>query len=124
MLGTEQSRRLGRLCGFHGLLLLVSVFGLLAYLGGRYTTESGNLFTTSQTVVSGQFDAQHQHLDSDSAQWIPPQAEFSLFLFSVCGAVERPVADAPRALHLDDSLYNRPPPSRQGGIRSIERISA
>jgi hypothetical protein len=124
MRGTQQSRRSGKLYGLHGFVLLVIVCGLLVHLGGRYTADQGHVFTTSLIAISGQFDAKHQHLDSDSVQWLPPQAEFSLFLVSICGVSERPIADAPFAVHLDDSLYNRPPPARQGGIRSFERISA
>jgi hypothetical protein len=124
MLGSQQSRQVRKLCGFHGLLLLVIVCGLLVHLGGRYSADSGHVFSTSRLAISGQFDAKHQHLDSDSVHWVPPQPEFSVFLLSICGVPERPVVDAPFAVHLDDSLYNRPPPSRQGGIRSFERISA
>ena len=124
MLGTQQSRQFRKLSGFRGILLLVIVGGLLMHLVGRYSADSWRIFTKTRIADSGQPDAKHQHLDSDHVKWVRPQPEFSVFLLAVCGVSERPVIDPPLVIHLDDSLYNRPPPSRQERVRSFERIWA
>jgi len=124
MLGSSQSRPARKLCGIPGILLLVIVCGLLMHLVGRYSADSWSMFSKTRIADSGQPDAKHQHLDSDHVKWVPSRAEFALFLISVCEAPERIVAEPPLVIHLDDSLYNRPPPSRQAGIRSFARILA
>src|SRR5690348_7549794 len=124
MLGTPQSRPVRKLRGFSGILLLVIVCGLLVHLVGRYSADSWRMFSNTRIADSGQPDAKHQHLDSDHVKWVPSRTEFRLFLVSVCEVPERTVAEPPLVVHLDDSLYNRPPPSRQAGIRSFARILA
>jgi hypothetical protein len=91
------------------LLLCVVALALLAGLATRY---SGTLTSPgTATAVSGSSSAKHQHLDSDAIQWTPSISDFGLFVSSVGSRHVAPAAEPLRTVHLDDPLYNRPPPS-------------
>jgi hypothetical protein len=101
----------GEECGSGPLrlwLLAIVLCGLLAHLGGRYTDFDS--LSGSVNATTGTINPHHQHLDSDGAQWHPPTTTFALFVATICEAhVEQPCAP-PLAVHVDESLYNRPPP--------------
>ena len=91
------------------VLLGIVLLGLVIHLGGRYTSVVN--YSGAKAVSSGDADARHQHLASDGAQWHPPAAEFSLFLETICTAHVPAPSAPPLAVHVDESLYNRPPPT-------------
>jgi len=91
------------------LLLCVVVLGLLVGLVTRYSGISTSPGTAAAISVSS--CAKHQHLDSDAIQWTPSISDFGFFVSSVCSRHMAPAAEPLRTVHLDDALYNRPPPS-------------
>jgi|SRR5258705_6205088 len=91
------------------LLLCVIVLGLLAGLATRYSDTSASPGTA--TALSASSSAKHQHLDSDAIQWTPSISDFGFFVSSVGSRHVAPTTEPLRAVHLDDRLYNRPPPS-------------
>lgn len=91
------------------LLLCVVVLGLLVGLATRYSVTSTSPGTAS--AISASSSAKHQHLDSDAYQWTPSISDFGFFVSAVCSRHVAPAVEPLRSVHVDEPLYNRPPPS-------------
>jgi hypothetical protein len=87
------------------LLLLLSLMG---HLAGRYASVTDS--SGSAKAFASQINPKHQHLDRDGMHWNPPPSDFTVFVAAVCGARVAPPSAPVLVVHLDDSLYNRPPP--------------
>jgi hypothetical protein len=90
------------------LLMLFVILALTACLVTRYAYVSSVPYVTK--VKSGSTTAQRQHLQKDAVQWVGPADEFILFL--IVAGCHPPEPQQPLlVVHLDESLYNRPPPA-------------
>jgi hypothetical protein len=63
------------------------------------------------TVRSGAAQAMRQHLDRDAAPWVPPTPFFTNLEAPAFYPHVAPAGSPLGVLLLDESLYNRPPPS-------------
>jgi hypothetical protein len=63
------------------------------------------------TVGSGEAQAMRQHLDRDAARWIPPTTVLTALRAPEFYPHVAPAGPPLGVLLLDESLYNRPPPS-------------
>ena len=91
------------------LLLSLALLGLVASLATRYCDVLTPLHTTA--VLSDASAVKHQHLDRDGLEWTPTSSDFSQFVSFVCARHVLPAAEPLLVVHMDDSLYNRPPPA-------------
>jgi hypothetical protein len=96
--------------GFRGreLLLLVVILALAASLATRFVYLSSSATVTS--VKSASPDNHRQRLHQTGARWTAPVDEFTVFVSSLNAHLPPPPPPL-LVVHLDDSLYNRPPPS-------------
>ena len=96
--------------GFRGreLLLLVVILALAASLVTRYVYVSTT--GTVTTVRSASPDEHRQRLHKSALQWTAPVDEFTVFVSAIGSHRPRPPQPL-LVVHLDESLYNRPPPS-------------
>lgn len=106
--GLRQESRT-RFSTWRNLLLGVAVLGLIVGLATRYCDLGPSVSTTA--AVSSGANAKHQHLDRDAFEWTPQVSDFSIFVLFVCARHAPPAAEPLLVAHLDDSLYNRPPPA-------------
>jgi len=65
----------------------------------------------SVTVSSGDAQGMRQHLDRDAAQWVPPVPVFAALQPPTFYPYVAPAGPPLASVLLDESLYNRPPPS-------------
>src|SRR5579864_8848387 len=91
------------------LVIFVAVCSLTVSVATRYSTASSPSVQTVQTHVS--LDSKRQRLAKDASNWMPP-----VICFDVLEAPSFPPRTAPArppipGLLLEESLYNRPPPS-------------
>lgn len=100
--GTGKSRR--SLFGIVGLLILSLVVSV--------ATRTFHATGQSQTHVSANStSATRQHLDRDAFTWISPVLAATLLQAPTFYPLVAPAGPPVEALLLDQSLYNRPPPS-------------
>ena len=92
-----------------GLLLSLALLGLIASLASRYCDVLTPVHATM--VLSDASAVKHQHLDRDGFEWTPTASDFSHFVSFVCARHVPPAAEPLLVVHVDDSLYNRPPPA-------------
>jgi hypothetical protein len=104
-----QQRTAKRSSIWRELLLSLALVGLVASLATRYCDVLVPLHTTSALSDAGA--VKHQHLDRDASEWTPTVSDFSQFVSLVCARQVPPAAEPILVVHLDDSLYNRPPPT-------------
>jgi hypothetical protein len=106
LLGYSQVARPG-VFSWRGLLICVAVISLVVSLASRTIHLS---IYGSPTAQSDSPKAKIQHLSKDAVQWTAPAASFLLF-WLVTTSLEAALGEKPLlALHLDNCLYNRPPP--------------
>jgi hypothetical protein len=94
------------LTAFMGYLLVI-----VALAGGlvtRYTRISTAGSVAAVKSVSATVRGQRLH--KDATDWAAPLQEFTVFVCSVCSLPQVP-AQLLLVPHLDESLYNRPPPT-------------
>jgi len=89
-------------------LLLVVSLSLAASLATRYVHVSS--VETVTTVKAGSPDTHRQRLQKNTFQWTPPVAEFTIFVLSITPYHPAPIQPL-LVVHLEEPLYNRPPPS-------------
>ena len=94
---------------FRNLLLTLAVIGLVVSVATRYCDVWVPIKAVSALNDSGV--TKHQHLDSDAFEWTPTASDFSQFVSLVCAPHVAPAAEPILVVHVDDSLYNRPPPA-------------
>jgi len=88
--------------------MLVVILSLTTSLVTRYVHVSS--VETVTTVKAGSPDAHRQRLHKNAFQWTAPVDEFTVFVSSI--GSHRPAPIQPLLIvYLDESLYNRPPPS-------------
>jgi hypothetical protein len=90
-------------------LLSLALLGLVASLATRYSDVLTPVHAT--TVLSAANSVKHQHLDRDGFEWTPTTSDFSQFVSFVCARHVPPAAEPLLVVHVDDSLYTRPPPA-------------
>jgi len=84
------------------------MLSLSASLVTRYVhVSSAETFTT---VKASSPDSHRQRLQKNTFQWTAPVDEFTIFVSSIGSYHPAPVQPL-LVIHLDESLYNRPPPS-------------
>jgi len=89
-------------------LMLIVILALTASLATRYVYISSA--STVSTVKSASPDNHRQRLHQSAPRWMAPADEFTVFVSSL-GSHLPPPAPPLLVVHLDESLYNRPPPS-------------
>jgi hypothetical protein len=92
-----------------GLLLSLALLGLVSSLATRYCDVLASVQTTS--VLSDGSAVKHQHLDRDGFEWTPTTSDFSQFVSFVCARHVLPVPEPLFVVHVDEPLFNRPPPT-------------
>src|SRR3984957_20778869 len=105
------------------MVVLVAVCALTVSLATRY----GGPWTASSHVVSSvhghsSVDAKRQHLTKNAATWVPP-----LVCFDPLGSPDfhpriAPAGPPVPGLRLEESLYNRPPPSASSLSKEFIRL--
>ncbi len=89
------------------LLALLGIFILTASL----TARTCDLNLHSQTSVVSQTEkARIQHRDNSGSQWAPALDCLEPFFVAVCSEAVEPEQEPLLSPHVDDCLYNRPPP--------------
>src|SRR5215470_8592923 len=89
------------------LVALVGILVLTVSLAGRtFDTH----FTTRTTISSESEKAKIQHRDKSSSQWTPVPDVAEAFYVAVCCDAVEPEQEPLLSPHVDDCLYNRPPP--------------
>ena len=106
LLGDSQVAE-GRLFCWRGLLVSIACFALVVSLASRTIHLS---LADNPTVQSHSLKAKIQHLNKDAAQWTRLVAGFLLFWLAIASLEILPVGKPLLPLHLDNCLYNRPPP--------------
>ena len=90
-----------------GLVVLLAILSLTISLAGR--TFDTNLQT--HAAVSSQAEkAKIQHRDKSGSQWTPVLDRIEPFYLVVCSQAVEPEQEPLLSPHVDDCLYNRPPP--------------
>jgi hypothetical protein len=94
------------------VVVLVAVCSLIVSVATRYSST----FDASSTAVNaGQIhtspEAKRQHLAKDAANWLPPVICFSVLQSPSSYPRIAPAGPPIPGLVLEESLYNRPPPS-------------
>jgi hypothetical protein len=89
-------------------LMLLCILSLTTSLATRYVHISPT--ETFTTVKAGSSDSQRQRLHKNAFQWTAPVDEFTAFVSLISPHRPEP-PQPPLVVHLDESLYNRPPPS-------------
>jgi hypothetical protein len=89
-------------------LFLIVILALAASLATRYVYLSSAATVT--TVKSASPDNHRQRLHQNAPRWTAPVDEFTVFVSSL-GAHLPPTQRPLLVVHLDESLYNRPPPT-------------
>ena len=92
-----------------GLLLSLALLGLVASLATRYCDILTPVHSTA--VLSDASAVKHQHLDRDGFEWTPTTSDFSQFVSFVCARHVPPAPEPLFVVHVDEPLYNRPPPT-------------
>jgi hypothetical protein len=101
-----------------GLLIVAVICSLTFNLATRYWVSAvSQVHATHQVQVTKSLERRslepkRQHLDRDAAQWIAPIVSFSIL--KPASVSPRVASLSPRIQNhlLDESLYNRPPPSK------------
>lgn len=89
------------------LVVLLAILSLTISLAGR--TFDTNLQT--HAAVSSQAEkAKIQHRDKSGSQWTPVLDRIEPFYVVVCSQAVEPEQEPLLSPHVDDCLYNRPPP--------------
>jgi hypothetical protein len=100
--------------GWCAVVVLVAVFSLIVSVATRYSS-TGDLSSTTvkafQTHPSP--EAKRQHLAKDAADWIAPVICFSVLQSPRSYPRIAPAGPPMPGLVLEESLYNRPPPSSE-----------
>lgn len=96
---------------WHKWLSLVVMLALATSLVARYAYVS-SLATVSTVEVVGSRDNRHhcQRLDSNALRWVAAVENATVFVSAVTTHPPAPTQFLV-AIHIDESLYNRPPPS-------------
>ena len=89
------------------LVVSLAIVTLTISLAGR--TFDTNL-QTHATVSSQAEKAKIQHRDKSGSQWTPVLDRIELFYVAVCSQAVEPEQEPLLSAHVDDCLYNRPPP--------------
>jgi hypothetical protein len=90
------------------LVIVLAICGLTVSVATRtfrLTVPHGT------TVQSNSPHAMRQHLDRDAARWIPPIQSFPILPPPVFDPYVPSTRPSLQSALLDESLYNRPPPS-------------
>jgi hypothetical protein len=104
--GAQRRSRWERL-SLRGLVAFLTIFILTVSLAGR--TFDPNLH--SRTSVASQTDkAKIQHRHKSGSQWAPALDLLKPFYVAVCSQAVDPEQEPLFSPHVDDCLYNRPPP--------------
>jgi len=89
-----------------GIAILVAIFALTVSLASRSSTAT---LLKAPAVNSSSSTAKIQHLDSDAAQWVAPEATITL-LWATESLVIRDADESVPIRLQNNSLHNRPPP--------------
>jgi len=94
------------------LVILLSVCSLIVNVATRYSTFGNPSSATVKTVQARTSpEAKRQHLAKDAANWLPPVICFSVLQSPNSYPRIAPAGPPISGLVLEESLYNRPPPS-------------
>ena len=89
------------------LVALLGILVLTVSLAGR--TFNTNLHR--QAAVTSKSEKERvQHRDKNGSQWAPALKRVERFYVAVCSEVVEPEQEPLLSAHVDDCLYNRPPP--------------
>jgi hypothetical protein len=89
------------------LVALLGILVLTVSLAGR--TFNTNLHR--QAAVTSESEKERvQHRDRGGLQWTPALKRVERFYVAVCSQVVEPEQEPLLSAHVDDCLYNRPPP--------------
>jgi hypothetical protein len=92
---------------WHCLVVSLAILSLTISLAGR--TFDTNLQT--HAAASSQAEkAKLQHRDKSGSQWTPVLNRMEPFYVAVCSDAVEPEQEPLLSPHVDDCLYNRPPP--------------
>jgi hypothetical protein len=102
---------------YFGLLIVAVICSLTFNLATRYwvsavsQVHSSHQVQVTKSLERRSLEPKRQHLDRDAAQWIAPTVSFSIL--KPASFSPQMVSPGPRIQNhlLDQSLYNRPPPS-------------
>jgi len=105
---TTKQRHGMHLAGWRVLVVMVAMLALTGSLATRVFHVNGAQPVSAQSAASS---ATRQHLDRDAVRWAPPVAEFNpLYDVSFYPRIS-PAGPPVPAVLIDESLYNRPPPT-------------
>jgi hypothetical protein len=93
------------------VLILVAVCSLTISLATRYNDCASTPSISVKYVTIHSSAQKRQHLDKDAARWVTPVERFAILEVSTFYPRFAPSGPPVHALLLDQSLYNRPPPS-------------
>jgi len=99
-------RRSGR--WFHALIVVLAICGLTVSLATRTFRLKA---TNAHVVKSAHVQPMRQHMDRDADNWAPPVSQPIVFEHPVFYPRVAPAGPPLPRLFLDESLFNRPPPS-------------
>jgi hypothetical protein len=96
-----------RLLSRRGLVIFIAIVALTCSVARRVADVS--LLFKAPTAVLSSSTAKIQHLDQDAAQWVAPEATFTLLRATQSSVIRDADESVPIRLQ-DNSLHNRPPP--------------
>jgi len=91
-------------------LAVISVV-IVALTGSLATRVFHGTFDQSRCVRSGTAQAMRQHLNRDAVRWTAPVIHYAVLDVPTFYPRVAPAGPPVRALLIEESLYNRPPPS-------------
>ena len=97
------------------MVVLVAICSLIVSVATRYSSAGLPSSTTPRAAfqVHASPEAKRQHLAKDAADWVPPVICFILLQSPRSYPRIAPAGPPIPGLLLEESLYNRPPPSSE-----------
>lgn len=93
--------------------IAIAIFSLICSLATRYYAPATSQVHTAKSVERRSLEPKRQHLDRDATRWVAPVASFASLEPETVGARVPHAELLPSMVVLDESLYNRPPPSSE-----------
>jgi hypothetical protein len=98
--------------GWCAVVVLAAVCSLTVSVATRYSSSWDVSAPTVKTVQAHTTpEAKRQHLDKDAANWVPPLVCFDALRSPSSYPRTAPAEPPTQNLLLEESLFNRPPPS-------------
>jgi len=99
-----------RTCTKLSLRCLIALLGILVLTVSLAGRTFDTHLTTRTGITSQSEKAKIQHRDKSGSQWAPALDHAEPFYVAVCSEAVEPEQEPLLSAHVDDCLYNRPPP--------------